>query len=100
MPTLSGLKVSPSRFTTKKGARVRFTLDAPAKVAFSVQRIGARNRIRTLRGTFTRAGKAGANRFTFHGRLAGHTLAPGRYRLRATPAGGATRRASFRIVRR
>jgi hypothetical protein len=42
-----------------------------------------------LRGGFTRAGNIGANSFRFTGRLAGHPLKPGGYRLVATPVAGA-----------
>jgi hypothetical protein len=47
-------------------------------------------------GGFTRTS---AERFRFSGRIAGARLAAGRYRLVATPAGGAAKRAAFRIVR-
>ncbi len=59
----------------------------------------------TLRGSFRRAGKAGANRFRFTGRLRRRKLRPGSYRLRARAvdtAGNRSRiaRKRFRIVRR
>jgi hypothetical protein len=54
-----------------------------------------------LRGSLVRQGAAGANSFAFDGRIGGHTLAPGTYRLIATPsANGATGRqqaAGFKI---
>jgi hypothetical protein len=40
-----------------------------------------------------------SNRFRFTGRLAGRTLARGRYRLVATPVGGIAKRVAFRVVR-
>jgi hypothetical protein len=54
--------------------------------------------------SFAHEDGAGSNRFRFSGRLAGHKLAPGKYRLSATPrnaAGetGATLTVSFTIVR-
>jgi hypothetical protein len=56
----------------------------------------------TLRGSFTRNGVAGTNKFRFTGRLNGKRLAPGKYRLVATPqANGKTGRptsASFKII--
>jgi hypothetical protein len=50
------------------------------------------------------AGKPGANTLRFKGRIGGHTLRPGRYRLTITAramAGGASAKATmaFRIVR-
>ena len=85
--------------------RVRYTLDAPATVRLTVERAvagrslsgscvaatSATRRLRRctryvrVRGTFTRTRPAGTDRFTFSGRLAGRALAPGRYRLVATP---------------
>jgi hypothetical protein len=54
-------------------------------------------------GSFTRTRPAGADRFTFTGRMAGHLLTPGRYRLIATPTAngrtGKASRVSFRIVK-
>jgi hypothetical protein len=60
-------------------------------------------RLVTLRGSFTRTGRAGTNRFRFTGRVAGRKLKPGRYWLIATPiVGGRIGRAAsaaFRIIR-
>jgi hypothetical protein len=57
----------------------------------------------TLRGSFTRSGRTGSNKFRFTGRLAGRKLKPGKYTLVATPrAGGRTGRSvskSFRIIK-
>ncbi|HKP21834.1 MAG TPA: hypothetical protein VJT68_09970, partial [Thermoleophilaceae bacterium] len=58
-----------------------------------------------VRGGFRHAGKAGANSFTFTGRVGGRALSPGRYRLTATPVGadglaGAPRQAQFRVLSR
>jgi CSLREA domain-containing protein len=40
------------------------------------------------RGSFTHADRAGANRINFTGRIGGHALKPGRYRLLLTPRAG------------
>ena len=58
----------------------------------------------TLRGSFSRASRAGLNQVRFSGRLRGRALAPGRYRLVvvAMDSRGLRSRArsvSFRIVR-
>jgi pimeloyl-ACP methyl ester carboxylesterase len=109
--------------SVRTAARVSYTLNAPASVRLTVQR-AARGRkaggrclpraagdrggpdctlFAAVRGSFTRVRPAGADRFTFTGRIAGRALAPGRYRLVATPsAGGRTgrpARARLRIVR-
>ena len=59
-------------------------------------------RLVPVSGSFTRAGSAGANSFRFTGRLAGHKLKAGKYRLVATPSvGGKIGRAAsvpFQIV--
>jgi hypothetical protein len=105
------------------GTRVGYSLDIASSVRFTVERarggrrVGGRcvrptrrNRTRTrctryvtVRGSFKRGRRAGADRFRFTGRLAGGALAPGRYRLVATPTAnskvGRPGRASFRIVR-
>jgi hypothetical protein len=47
---------------------------------------------------FAHSGVAGVNSFKFSGRLGGRPLKPGLYRL-AGNAGGAVKRASFRIVK-
>jgi hypothetical protein len=107
----------------RRGAIVSFRLDRAASVRFRVERalkgrrVGRRcvkpersnrrrrgcTRYRRLRGSFTRAGAAGRNRFRFTGRFGGRTLRPGRYRLVATPRAGTRsgkpKRAHFRIKR-
>lgn len=50
-----------------------------------------------IRGSLTKEGTAGANAFTFNGKIAGHKLAAGSYVLTATPAGGKPRRANITI---
>lgn len=109
------------------GTRVRYRLGRRAKVTFRVQRarrargrsVGGRcvkrtrrngkrrrcTRYRTLRGRFASAGGTGTHRLRFSGRLRGHRLRPGRYRLIArarTAAGRRSRpaRRRFRIIRR
>lgn len=107
----------------KTGGRVSYSLNVAGSVRFTVQRSsrgrrsGARcvkptrsNRRRasctrfvSVAGSFVRGRPAGADRFTFTGRLAGRALRPGSYRLVAIPtAGGRTgvaARARLRIVR-
>ncbi|HEY6762668.1 MAG TPA: hypothetical protein VI318_24415 [Baekduia sp.] len=98
--TLSALKLSPSAFRAeprgaatgkptaaarklKRGTRVQFTLSAAARTTFTVIRPKkGKVKAKTL-GTFTVAGTAKINRFILRGRIAGKTLKPGKYQLRA-----------------
>jgi hypothetical protein len=116
-----------SRRRRPPGARVSYALSQADTVRFTIQQRqwgrrlgkGKRSRCRqptrrnrhkprcrrlvALRGSFTVAGKGGANRFHFTGRLGGRRLSPGRYTLVATPsANGKTGLAvttSFRIIK-
>jgi hypothetical protein len=105
------------------GTTVRFRLSQAAPVTFRVQRLqpgrlvggrcvaprrsnrGRRGCVRyvTLSGSFTVAGKAGANAFRFTGRLRNRPLGAARYRLvaRAGSSGlvSSARAVRFRIVR-
>ena len=129
---ITALRLRPARFgATRRGpsigrrgrAAVRYTLTGAARVRFRVKRLldGRRRAGRCrnpkkaprgrrctrrvpARGTFTHAGVAGVNTFRFTGRLAGKTLAPGRYRLIAEPIAadgsrGTPRGAAFKIRR-
>jgi hypothetical protein len=114
---------SASAAAVRTGTRVSYTLNIAAKARFTVQHAisgrtvsgrclkptksnGTRKRcIRfvAVGGSFTRTRAAGADRFTFTGRLTGHALKPGRYRLVATPTAnrhtGKPARAGFRILK-
>jgi hypothetical protein len=92
-PSVSGVAV---------GTQVRYKLSEAAIAHFRVQRLKGGRYVR-VRGGFTHASKAGANRFKFTGRLGGRKLKPGRYRLVevAVDAAGnksAPKRVRFRIV--
>jgi PKD repeat protein len=105
------------------GTRVSFVLSERANLTFRIQRaragrlVGRRcvavtrrnrsarhcTRYLLLAAKFTRVGRAGANSFRYMGRLAGHPLRLGRYRLLVTAADAAgnrslVRRVAFRIV--
>jgi Calx-beta domain-containing protein len=131
-PRLTSYRLSPKVFRAAGrggsvarapvGTTVRFRLSQAASVTFRVQRarpgrlVGGRcvaprrsNRGRracvryvTLRGSFTVAGKVGANVVHFTGRLRNHRLASARYRLvaQARNARGSSpaRAVRFRIV--
>ena len=60
-------------------------------------------RLVSLPGSIARTGMAGANSFTFNGRIAGHQLAPGSYLLTASPTAdgrtGDTQQVSVKILR-
>lgn len=86
----------------RAGTRVSYTLNVAATVRFTIERAG-RGRFVRVGGSFSRSRAAGADRFTFTGRVARRALKPGRYRLVATPTAkgrtGAPIRALFGIVR-
>jgi hypothetical protein len=115
---LSALSLRPRAFRPAKRTHIRFTLDRASLVRFSASRLlpgrrGAHGscvkprranrrhhrctRAVRLAGAFTAQGAAGANSIAFHARIGGRRLSRGRYRLLATPAGGKTRSAPFRI---
>jgi hypothetical protein len=91
----------PQRGRRTRGTVVSFRLDKRASVRFTVRRCLNRRCTSTsaVTGRYTRRAATGTNRFRFSGRMNRRALAPGRYRLVATPVGGTARRASFRIVR-
>lgn len=133
LPKISHLRVSPpalipaSRGKTvtaavKTGATVSYTDTVAATTSFTIQRgkpghrqgsacvkpsqhnRHAKRCTRWVKvGHFTRQDRAGANRFHFSGRIGGHKLSPGKYRLHAVPrdaAGtGAAANAGFRVKR-
>jgi hypothetical protein len=104
-----------------KGATVKYRLSEAATVTFTVERaVRGRKRkgrcvpgrrkgrscttYKKVKGSFTHAGKAGANSLRFSGRLARKPLRRGRYRLVGTArdaAGNKSKavRTSFQIVR-
>jgi len=65
------------------GTTFRFQLNRPAQLRLTFSRI-APGRHGQVCGTLVMAGDAGANVYGFEGKIRGHTLAPGRYRLRVT----------------
>ena len=68
------------KFRARAGAKLRFTLAGPAKLALTVTRASGK----AVKGSIRTAGKPGANTLRFKGRIGGHTLRPGRYRLTIT----------------
>jgi hypothetical protein len=114
-PTVKSGKLKP-------WTRVTYSLNIPATVRFSFERprIGRRSGSRcakpapsnrrgkrcvryvAVKGSFSRKRAAGGDRFTFTGRINGHRLASGKYRLvaRASANGrvGKTAPRSFRIL--
>jgi hypothetical protein len=84
---LKKLRFKPSHFRAAKGSKLSFNLSAAGKVTFKVERKRCVHKKHCkwhkLGRSFKRNGKAGANSFHFVRR----SLAPGGYRLTATPAG-------------
>jgi outer membrane protein assembly factor BamB len=109
-PVLSRLRVSPHRVRIGRHhhltVRVTYRLSSAATVTLTIKRQvrdreGHRHWVR-VRGRIALAAKAGADSFTFRGRIGSHRLGRGTYELLATPsAGGATgegRTATFVVV--
>jgi hypothetical protein len=106
-PAKTGGPVRVASASKKAWTRVSYTLSAPGIVRFVFEkpRLGRRSgkkcvaptksnrghkscvRYVGVRGAFTRRRIAGPDRFTFTGRLLGHRLKAGRYRLVAQAAG-------------
>jgi hypothetical protein len=55
-------------------------------------------RLVNVPGTLTVAGQAGANQFSFDGKIGGRQLGSGAYQLTATPAGGISSTVTFKIA--
>jgi hypothetical protein len=92
------------RHKRRTGTTVSYTQLTAGRTSFVVRArkcVRRKSHRRTCKfvkvGGFSRAGKAGANRFHFTGRVRHHKLHPGRYRLDATASRRTVRR-SFRIV--
>jgi Tol biopolymer transport system component len=113
---LHALRLNPARFharrtggsISRRGIRVRYRLDVPATVIFTVERIqtarkSAKTVAKALTGSFRHTGRQGTNEFRFTGRLRGKRLSSGQYYLVATPqlTGFKTvaHRTRFRILR-
>ena len=106
--TLTGLRLTPSRFTAAKGTTVTYRASAAGTTTLTVlrhapgRRVGTRcvalppkpsagvrcTRLITV-GALRHTDTAGLNTFALAGRLKGRTLAPGRYTLRVKPGPGA-----------
>jgi hypothetical protein len=99
-PVLSRLRVAPAH--VRRSARVSYRLSEPATVLFTLRRAIRRRghtRYVPMRGSFTRAGRLGDNRFRFTGRVGHRALKAGRYRLVATATDAAGNSAAPRAVR-
>jgi Tol biopolymer transport system component len=113
---LHALRMNPARFharrsggsISRKGIRVRYRLDVPAAVVFSIEKIvaggaAAKPLTKLLKGTFSHTGHQGTNEFRFTGRLRGRRLKAGQYYLLAKPRLTGTQtvphRIRFRILR-
>ena len=92
-PKLAALKLLPAEFraaragrsvhrTSRRGTLVSFRLNERATVTFTVQRARSGHRgWRAVRGSFRITRDRGTRRLRFTGRIDGHALARGRYRL-------------------
>jgi hypothetical protein len=123
-PLPTGASITAKKKRKKKarrGSTVSYTLSEAATMTFTAERqqkgrkrgkkcIPRRKRgkrcttTKVVTGSFTHAGKAGANSFKFSGRINGRKLKTGTYRLTAIPTDvpgnrGNAVRAGFRIVK-
>ena len=71
-PGLAKVRLTPAKFRARAGAKLRFTLAGPAKLALTVTRASGK----AVKGSIRSAGKPGANTLRFKGRIGGHTLRP------------------------
>ncbi len=95
-PVLSGLRVRPSHLSLsahKVKLRVSYKLNVADTVTFTLKRKSHR-----LKGKIVKSGKAGANRFTFNGKIGGHKLGAAKYQLFATPARGKPKKTRFTLT--
>jgi hypothetical protein len=110
-PVLKNLKIAPVAFraATRKakkgrGTSITYEISSAATITFTIQRrttgrrkgatcVAGRKGKRctrwvSVKGTLTHAAASGRNALKWNGMLAGRTLAPGTYRLTATPKAG------------
>lgn len=101
--TLSALKLAKARLRAGAATKLTFKLSAAAKVTFTVERrrrAGKRYKYSSV-GTFTAAGKAGANSVRFTGKVRNRKLGAATYRLTARVAGSTTTKSiTFTILKR
>lgn len=121
----SGASISAKKKRKPKiGTKISFNLSEPGSVKFTVERkakgrkVGRKcakpkrsnrnkrkcTRWTKVKGSFTVAGTAGKNSFTFRGRVGGKSLKPGKYRLNSRASDNAKntsplKRKAFKIVR-
>jgi hypothetical protein len=98
--------------------KISYSLNVAATITFTVQAMSSGRKVKgkcvkqtpknvkhhakctltkKISGSLTTGGTAGANAFTFNGKIAGHQLAAGGYVLTATPTGGKPQTAKFTI---
>jgi hypothetical protein len=92
---LHPLAKGPTIATGGQGSKLTLALTAPARVTFTVLRRGKSTRVGRPVG---RKLAAGTTKLRFSGRVAGRPLAPGKYVLQLTPAGGKARTINFQIL--
>jgi hypothetical protein len=100
-----GYQLSARAHVTFRVARLlpgRLAKGRCVKPAHENQKHQRCTRVLSVRGALTANGQPGSNSFTFHGRIGGHRLDPGRYQLAVTPTvdgqSGAPWTVGFRIA--
>jgi hypothetical protein len=99
--------------------RIGYTLNGATTVTFTLKRRASGRRVKgrcvkrtqknkkhprctrvlSVAGAISRTGIAGANQFTWRGKIGGHTLGPGTYELTAAPLDGLPGKTTFKITR-
>jgi hypothetical protein len=91
---LGRISLHPSAFRAGHGTRVRFRLARGGRVKLVVKRAAGGR----VKGSAVGRGRRGVNSLRFDGRMGGHKLRPGAYRL-VLSSHGQTASAKFRILR-
>jgi hypothetical protein len=94
-PVLRSLKIAGT-ISSRRPARVTFNLSAHAAVTFAVRCTGTHACASTRVARWSKPADAGTRTFALTRQPNGRTLAPGRYTLTLTTAGG-SRSATFRV---
>ena len=87
-PADSHIELAPQSFSSSKGTKVRYFDTESATTTFEVLLLRKGHKPQEI-GTFHHTDHVGKNSFHWGGKASGHKLAPGSYKLEATPKLGA-----------
>ena len=103
-PVITGLKIAPTRFTARHGARINFKLSERATVVVTIKRRVAHSSRLAKVATLRRSEPAGTGHISMKRRLGRVALRPGRYVATVSAVDGAGNRSrgsrlTFQVVR-